>query len=150
MDKAWSGLRPYPLGTRFLKTTDRRSARLPGSTQISRHPNSAPGHPKVRASPSSESSIPGACSPAAARISTNPSPNTRICGRGCGQAGAMIAGPAATAVCSHHPRAKSQGRGPAPAPAFRGGALASARPLLCGAQSRPLTSHSFSTVSPNV
>lgn len=35
--------------------------------------------------------VPGACSPAAARINTKPNPNTRICGRDRGQAEAMIA-----------------------------------------------------------
>lgn len=116
MDKDWSGLRSSPLETHCLKTMDPRTPCLPGSTQISRHSNSIPDHPKVRGSPSSEPSIPGACSPAAARIRTNPSPNTRICGRGRGQRGAMIAGPAATAVCSHYPRAKTQGWGSAPPP----------------------------------
>lgn len=32
--------------------------------------------------PLEQGAVPGACSPAAARISTNPTPNTRICGRG--------------------------------------------------------------------
>lgn len=50
--------------------------------------------------------VPGACSPAAARINTKPNPNTRICGRDRGQAEAMIAGPEARTVCSHHPQAR--------------------------------------------
>lgn len=104
------------------------SSRFPGFTPFSRHPNSVSGHPQVRGLPSSEPCIPGACSPAAARINTNPNPNTRICGRSRGQPGAMIAGPEARAVCSHHRRAKTQGCGSAPAPAFRGGVPASTRP----------------------
>lgn len=72
--------------------------------------------------------LPGACSPAVARINTNPNPNTRSCGRGRGQPGAMIAGSEARTVCSHHRPAKTRGCGSAPAPAFRGGAFASARP----------------------
>lgn len=118
----WNSL-PEEHGSQILV-----SSRFPGFTLFSRHPNSVSGHPQVRSLPSSEPCIPGACSPAAARINTNPNPNTRICGRGRGQPGAMIAGPEARAVCSHHPRAKTQGCGSAPAPAFRGGVLASARP----------------------
>lgn len=155
MDKDWSGLRSSPLETHYLKTMDPRTPCLPGSTQISRHSNSIPDRPKVRGSPSSEPSIPGACSPAAARIRTNPSPNTRICSRGRGQPGAMIAGPAATAVCFPLSAGQDSGLGPRPAPAFRGGALAFARPnihseLCVPRASSPLTSHSFNTVPSSV
>lgn len=92
------------------------SSRFPGFTRFSGHPNSVSDHPQVRGLPSSEPRIPGACSPAAARINTNPNPNTRICGRGRRQPGAMIASPAAAAVCSYHLGAETPGCGSAPPP----------------------------------